>query len=440
MPPVQQWPRRKRNALHDVAECCSDKFPSSDKLMKAVLSRDSIDVNQGDPKGRTPLFLAALNGGSRAVRILLDHGASVAIAADGGVTPLHVCAQEGHVLVKEILVKAGANLDAATPKGSTPLDLAAGRGQAKMIASLVEDGANVNSRLHDRATPLFKAAFLGHLEAVRELLRAKADPLLTQTDPSGDMWVPLDVAAQNGHTAVVGEMVQRLGIKGCGGASRGVDALHMAAGCGHVDVMAILTGAGVVDTGVALAVASETSEEASVKLLLKLREAVSTNALGTYVNNTCGAEGKTPLMCCIDFVRPSSHRVVRRLIDAGADTTSNVPIMFMQGRTGFGITPLGRLSYLASEKKIGTGEDATEEQVLKLEGIRQMLLRVDAVRAISWLWPSDPTVTSVVQAAGNKKSGTKTTSMTGMTSLVLMLPTLRRRNERRGVLLAALCR
>ncbi|CAM9828963.1 unnamed protein product [Scytosiphon promiscuus] len=432
MPPAQPWPRGKRNSLHDAAECCSEK------LIAAVLARGpALDVNQGDPKGRTPLFLAALNGGTHAASLLLARGANVAIPADGGVTPLHVCAQEGHVAIKKMLVKAGANLEAATSNGSTPLDLAAGRGQSKMIASLIEDGANVNNRLHDRATPLLKAAFFGRLEAVQELLRAKANPLLAKTDPSGDTWVPLDVAAQNGHTAVVREMVQRLGIDGCSGASGGVDALHMAAGFGHVDIMEILMSAGVVDTGIALAVAAETSEEESVKFLLERRGGNVSNSRRSYVNNTCGAEGRTPLVCCIDFAKPRSPRVVRRLIDAGADTTSAVPIKHKYGMAGFGITPMDRLSFLAHEKKVGTGDDPNEDQVLKLQGIRRLLLRVDAIHAVSWLWPRDAPAKRAVRATGTAR-GTKSTST--REPVELMLRVLRRRAAKRRFLQAALFR
>lgn len=40
------------------------------------------------------------------------------------------------------------------------------------------------------------------------------------------------------------------------------------------------------------------------------------------------------------------------------------------------------------------GENATKEQLNGLEGIRRLLLRVEAVHATSWLWQSDVPSTS----------------------------------------------
>ena len=51
------------------------------------------------------------------------------------------------------------------------------------------------------------------MDAVKVLIRAKADPLLT-TSQSGKTFVPLDVAAQDGHIEVVRELVQKHGIEG----------------------------------------------------------------------------------------------------------------------------------------------------------------------------------------------------------------------------------
>lgn len=84
----------------------------------------------------------------------------------------------------------------------------------------------------------------------------------------GGKCVPLEAAAQHGHAAVVVELIQQLGIKGCGGASGGVEALGQAAQNDRVDVLAILTEAGVVDTGRALTGAAIYSREVSVKFLL----------------------------------------------------------------------------------------------------------------------------------------------------------------------------
>lgn len=76
--------------------------------------------------------------------------------------------------------------------------------------------------------------------------------------------VPLDVAAAGGHSEVVRELIEHFGIAGCGGASRGVDALSRAAQEQYMDIMAMLVEAGVVDTSTALFIAVRHGGESSV--------------------------------------------------------------------------------------------------------------------------------------------------------------------------------
>ena len=58
-----------------------------------------LDVNQSDSKGFTPLFVAAQNGHTRIVTLLLQNGADVNHAEQRGHTPLWISALRGHVRV-----------------------------------------------------------------------------------------------------------------------------------------------------------------------------------------------------------------------------------------------------------------------------------------------------------------------------------------------------
>eukprot|EP00903_Cladosiphon_okamuranus_P015974 g14754.t1 len=77
----------------------------------------------------------------------------------------------------------------------------------------------------------------------------------------------------HGQADAVRELLQQVGIEGCGGESGGVDALfkataHLSAAC--VDVMAALTDAGVVDKdGIAPRAATGTGNVMAVKFLLQ---------------------------------------------------------------------------------------------------------------------------------------------------------------------------
>lgn len=150
------------------------------------------------------------------------------------------------------------------------------------------------------------------------------------------------------------ELIQQVGVEGCGGETDGVNALSEAKRAQHLDVMAKL-----MDAGVALGTASDEESERTVKqapvaggrtnLLVELDTVV--------VDNKHGPRDFTPLLVSIATCRPSARRIVRLLIEAGADTSAT-----FQNNSGMPRdTPWFNdtaLVYCLREKKVG-GEDAT---------------------------------------------------------------------------------
>ena len=237
-----RWPRGPENDLHDAA---------TEGLVQrtlAILTSGRYDIDLSDPLGWTPLANAAYGGHLSVVQVLLHGGADTSIANDEGFTPLHIAAQNGHPGVANALVEAGADLEARTNVGSTPLTVAAGFGRTAAMRVLIEAGADVDSPRFDGATPMLAAALTGRTESVVELLGAGANPVQTMINqPSGGTYVPLCLAAKHGHVDLVRELIQRLGIEGCGGPTGGENALMMTLHAERVDIMAMLAGAGVVD-------------------------------------------------------------------------------------------------------------------------------------------------------------------------------------------------
>lgn len=405
----------------------------------ALLNTGSINIDQGDVNGWTPLMLAAFRGHSRVVRILMNRGASVSVGSDSGFTALHSSAQEGHIAVSTLLVKAGVDLDAADFKGSTPLHVAVANGHWQVVQVLAEAGANPNSHKVG-FTPLFLAARFGHLEVVKQLLRASADPLLTSTVrlPGDEPCLPLDAAARSGRSQVVRELILQVGIKGCGGASAGLDALDQASQVPHMGIMAMLADAGVVDTGKVLGEAIMFGLTTSTKSLVQHYQQGNPAGIAAYVNNTSHHTGYTPLMLSMGSLLSCSRGIAQLLVRAGADTTLAVRVTNIAGEAR-NDTPLDVIDYLSnmlSNNKDKGEEKRTEEKLYTLKAKRRLLSRVEAVHAVSWLWHNG---VARISHIADGEIATETATTTG-TPLGATLPILRRRARRRGVLLSALFR
>ncbi|CAN0018859.1 unnamed protein product [Ectocarpus sp. 6 AP-2014] len=336
------------NYLHDAA------FRGNAKLTKTLLATGAVDVNEITEEGCTPLMISAQNGHGGVTQLLIDAGADLDAVTDEGVTGLHQAADGGHSEILSMLVKAGANPDTQTYNGSTPL---------------------------------YDAAFHGHLDIVRRLLRLGVRQAFPRRQSDGSTRVALDVAAQKGFTEVVRELIQHRGIKACVGQDAGVTALDLAAKHQRVDAMRLLLAAGVVDTGDSLFTAADCGRDKAVKLLLQQKWA--TPGAG-YVDSRNDYQC-TPLFVAVAAAAP---KVVRLLLDAGANERLTRPVSYsFRG-------PLENETLLElANRNLGCemhkGQCATEEEMNRLEEVRRLLLRVETVRAISWLWGT----TSPVYAA-----------------------------------------
>lgn len=205
--------------------------------------------------------------------------------------------------ITHLLVESGAEIEASTWMGATPLHVASDEGHSEVVRALCEAGADVDTRKADRSTPLISAVIRGHANSTRELLRAKANPLSVKPNAVGKNFTPLDAAALHGRAEVTRELITQVSIiRGCAGPSGGVDALEVAAQGQHVEILAMLTGAGVVDPGIALNVAADCGHEAAVKFLLQAQSHIKrriTTGQASYVN-ILDAHGASPLIGSID--------------------------------------------------------------------------------------------------------------------------------------------
>ncbi len=93
--------------------------------------RDTID--------QTPLIIAAFNGCTDIVRMLLDAGADIHHRNDQGENALISAAQEGNIDVVKVLLEAGADVTQTNADGETALSLAIMLRQKKELIDLLRE-------------------------------------------------------------------------------------------------------------------------------------------------------------------------------------------------------------------------------------------------------------------------------------------------------------
>lgn len=350
------------NALRDA--CLKNQLTKLKTLLKTTSS--SIDECTSD--GMTPLMICCHRNSPRLVKVLLGHKASTSPVNKLGQTALMMASQDGFLHLVNLLVKAGADMEARDFDGKTALHLAADDLQVEVMQALLKSGANPDSCRANGATPLHTAAGRGRLGVVSTLVCGGAD--MSASIEDNDV-VPLDFAAGEGYEHVVRWMLSHGGLLMCGGKRKGVGALAASAGGGHVGIMQVLTDAGVRDSGEALESAVTLSKADSVRFLLQQYEKFGLD----YLNKPCNRSGKMLLTNAIEaYTHDSAPRIMRWLMDAGASTTSLVPMKDKTGRVIMRYTPV-EWTYMICE-----------EEISETEGVRRPLLQEQAVRANSWLW------------------------------------------------------
>ena len=143
-----------------------------DRLRRLAREDPALLRAQG-PDGAPALHLAAHFGRLDALRLLLELGTPVDLAAGGtfGNGALHAAAAGAQAEAGVLLLEAGAQADARDRNGFTPLHLAAANGVVPLVRALLARGASPAAAGPDGRTPLSLAVERGRHEAA-EVLRA----------------------------------------------------------------------------------------------------------------------------------------------------------------------------------------------------------------------------------------------------------------------------
>lgn len=146
----------------------------------AALLSCEMPLDLAVQRGKTALMVAAELGHQAVVDMLLVHAEEHGMrqlnlgAADSGDTALMLAAFHGHVAVVERLLAASAATEVPSQCGDTALMAAAVAGHDGIVERLLDAGAVVDSRNALGRTALMFAAVAGHRSTVEVLLRRGA--------------------------------------------------------------------------------------------------------------------------------------------------------------------------------------------------------------------------------------------------------------------------
>ena len=103
----------------------------------------------------TTVIEASEKGYLEVAKCLIDRGADVNKADNGGQTPLCWASRNGHLEVVHALLDAKAEVNKATNDGRNPLHSASSRGRLEVVRVLLDAKAEVNKATNDGRNPLY---------------------------------------------------------------------------------------------------------------------------------------------------------------------------------------------------------------------------------------------------------------------------------------------
>ncbi|XP_052192696.1 uncharacterized protein LOC127801521 isoform X2 [Diospyros lotus] len=184
----------KRGALHFAAR------EGQTEICKYLVEDLKLDVNTKD--GETPLLHAARQGHSATVKYLIECGANPAIASELGATALHHVAGTGDIELLRFLLSKDVDVNSQSDAG-TPLVWAAGHGQQDAVKVLLEHNADPNAETDDNITPLLSSVAAGSLACLELLIQAGANVNITAGGAT-----PLHIAADHGSPELINSLLK----------------------------------------------------------------------------------------------------------------------------------------------------------------------------------------------------------------------------------------
>ncbi len=153
----------KAEELHK--ELNNDNFEE----VKQIIDQDISLLESPNPKGSTPLTVAAAGGHTDLVKFFIVKGADVNRANNFGNTPLHYAAWASDFEAFKNLHEQGANLEAKNSRGQTILEYSCMGGNFEIVSYCVSKKMDINAKNEDESTLIHWAAYGGNAEIFKFL-------------------------------------------------------------------------------------------------------------------------------------------------------------------------------------------------------------------------------------------------------------------------------
>ena len=200
-----------------------------------------VNVNAQNNYGYTALMLAAKNGHTEIVKMLIGAKANINVRREdrypGSLSTLLLSREEAYVAHE------------VRGEGGTALTIATEHGHAEIVKLLLEAKADVNKKSNDDYTAITLASLLGHAEIVKLLLEAGAD-----VNAMARVYANVSAEGNNGKTALMiaseEGYVETVRLLLAAGADvnmkgyEGTSALGLASKNGHVAIVKLLLDVG----------------------------------------------------------------------------------------------------------------------------------------------------------------------------------------------------
>jgi ankyrin repeat protein len=182
-------------------------------IARVFIARDEA-IDSRDCEGKSPIWLATLNGHEDIVRMLLHAQADPNIGDRLGRRPLQLAAASNSMPLVKLLLSAKAETKLADFEGCTPLYTAASQGFLLVVLELLKSGASPNCVSREK-TALYVAAAANFPKIVRALLSAGARVDVRSVMNTGSfpaLGTALHAAAHNGFANIVEMLLERADI------------------------------------------------------------------------------------------------------------------------------------------------------------------------------------------------------------------------------------